>query len=51
MFQGMRSWIDQLGKAGLLARMTKPFNRHTQRGALCRSKLGRGGLVLSGAVS
>ena len=51
MSHGMRSWIDQLEKTGLLARMTKPVDPRPQRGTLFRSKLGPGGLVLSGAAS
>ena len=34
MAQDMRSWIDQLEKAGLLARITKPVDPRTQMGAL-----------------
>lgn len=51
MSQGMRSWIDQFEKAGLLARITKHVGPRAQLGALLRSKLRPGDLVLSGAAS
>src|SRR5512147_538927 len=34
MAQDMRTWIDQLEKAGLLARIAKPVDPRTQMGAL-----------------
>ena len=34
MAQDMRTWIDQLEKAGLLARISKPVDPRTQMGAL-----------------
>ena len=42
MAQDMRSWIDQLEKAGLLARITKPVDPRTQMGALLWQARDRG---------
>jgi len=40
--QDMRTWIDQLEKAGLLARISKPVNPRTQMGALLWQARDRG---------
>ena len=40
--QDMRTWIDQLEKAGLLARITKPVDPRTQMGALLWQARDRG---------
>ncbi len=42
MAQDMRTWIDQLEKAGLLARITKPVDPRTQMGALLWQARDRG---------
>lgn len=50
MFRYPHKWIDQLEKAGFLARITKAVDARAQRGAFFRSQLGAGGFVLSGAA-
>ena len=42
MAQDMRTWIDQLENAGLLARISKPVDPRTQMGALLWQARDRG---------
>ncbi len=45
MAQDMRTWIDQLDRAGLLARISKPVDPRTQMGALLWQARDRGAII------